>query len=68
MNYQPFLEMNILVSDQLLAEIHRIWPEFLPAFIALLIATFYLLMFLHISLFRLYQVLRQPKKRHYSTV
>lgn len=62
MNYQPFLEMNLLVSDQLLSELHQL----LPTLIVLLVLCFYLLMALHISLFSLYKVLRQPpKKRPY---
>lgn len=61
MNYQPFLEMNLLVSDQLLSELHQL----LPTFILLLVLCFYILMALHISLFSLYKVLRQPSKRPY---
>ena len=61
MNYQPFLEMNLLVSDQLLSELH----QFLPTFILLLVLCFYILMALHIFLFSLYKVLRQPPKRPY---
>ncbi len=64
MNYQPFLEMNLLVSDELIEALTLI--KFL--FISLLVATFYTLMFLHISLFQLYKTIRRPKKRHYSTV
>lgn len=62
MNYQPFLEMNLLVSDQLISEFHRL----LPTLIFFLVLCFYLFMALHISLFSLYKVLRQPpKKRPY---
>lgn len=61
MNYQPFLEMNLLVSDELIEALMLI--KF--SFISLLIATFYLLMFLHITLFQLYKTIRQPRKRHY---
>ncbi len=59
MNYQQFLEMNLLVSDQLLSEFHLV----LPYFVLLIVSAFYLLMFLHITLFRLYQVLRQPPRQ-----
>lgn len=59
MNYQPFLEMNLLVSDQLLSELHKL----LPTLILLLVLCFYLLMALHVSLFSLYKVLRQPQKK-----
>lgn len=64
MNYQPFLEMNLLVSDELIEALTLIkFP-----FISLLVATFYLLMFLHITLFQLYKTIRRPKIRHYPTV
>ena len=61
MNYQPFLEMNLLVSDPMLQALqeHKFY------FIFMAVLTFYLLMISHICLFRLYQVLRQPRKRHY---
>ncbi len=61
MNYQPFYDMNILVSDLMLQALqeHKLY------FIFMAVLTFYLLMLLHISLFRLYQILRQPAKRHY---
>lgn len=59
MNYQPFLEMNLLVSDQFLSELHKL----LPSLILFLVATFYLLMFLHLNLFWLYKVLRQASKK-----
>lgn len=62
MNYQPFLEMNLLVSDQLISEFHQL----LPTLILLLVLCFYLLMALHISLFSLWKLLGQPpKKRSY---
>ncbi|MGB2784559.1 hypothetical protein [Psychrobacter sp.] len=62
MNYQPFLEMNLLVSDELVSVFHQL----LPSVILFLVATFYLLMFLHISLFSLWKFLGQPpKKRPY---
>lgn len=61
MNYQPFLEMNLLVSDELIEALMLIkFP-----LISLLVVTFYLLMFLHITLFQLYKTIRQPRKRHY---
>lgn len=61
MNYQPFLEMNLLVSDELIEALTLIkFP-----LISLLVVTFYLLMFLHITLFQLYKTIRQPRKRHY---
>lgn len=61
MNYQPFLEMNLLVSDELIEALTLIKFHF----ISLLIATFYTLMFLHIALFQLYRTIRQPRRRHY---
>lgn len=61
MNYQPFLEMNLLVSNELIEALTLIkFP-----LISLLVVTFYLLMFLHITLFQLYKTIRQPRKRHY---
>lgn len=63
MNYQQFLEMNLLVSDELLSQFHLL----LPYFILLIVSAFYLLMLLHITLFRLYKVLRQsPRQFDYS--
>lgn len=61
MNYQPFYDMNILVSDPMLQALQD--NKFYLIF--MLALTFYLLMFLHISLFQLYKTLRQPRKRHY---
>lgn len=61
MNYKPFLEMNLLVSNELIEALTLIkFP-----LISLLVVTFYLLMFLHITLFQLYKTIRQPRKRHY---
>ncbi len=62
MNYQPFLEMNLLVSDELIEALTLIKFHF----ISLLITTFYTLMFLHIALFQLYRTIRQPIRRHYA--
>ncbi len=62
MNYQPFYDMNILVSDPMLQALqqNKIYLIFIIAL------TFYLFMALHISLFSFYKVLRQPpKKRPY---
>lgn len=64
MNYQPFLEMNLLVSDELIEALMLIrFP-----LISLLVATFYLLMFLHITLFQLYKTIRRPRKKPYLVV
>lgn len=60
MNYQPFLEMNLLVSDELVFELHRL----LPSLILFLVATFYLLFFLHITFYKLYMTLRAPKRNY----
>lgn len=60
MNYQPFLEMNLLVSDALLAEFNH----FKPQIILLLIAFFYLLFALHMSVYSLYRTLRAPKRSY----
>lgn len=62
MNYQPFLEMNLLVSDQLLSELHKLFPTIIFS----LVLCFYFLMYLHLTLFSLYKVLRQPRKRPYA--
>lgn len=62
MNYQPFLEMNLLVSDPLLAEFNRLKPQI----IFFLIAFFYLLFALHMCVYSLYRTLRAPK-RNYPT-
>lgn len=61
MNYQPFLEMNLLVSDPMLQALQE--NKFYLIFMA--VFTFYLLMILHITLFQLYKTIRQPRKRHY---
>jgi len=61
MDYQPFFNMNILVSDPMLQALQ----EHKPYFIFMAVLTFYLLMFLHITLFQLYKTIRQPRKRHY---
>jgi len=70
MNYQPFLEMNLLVSDELIESLTLIkFP-----LISLLVVTFYLLMFLHIALLQLFaffylrRTMRQRRKSHYPTV
>lgn len=61
MNYQPFYDMNILVSDPMLQALqqNKIYLIFILAL------TFYLFMALHITLFGLYKVIRQPVKRQY---
>jgi len=64
MNYQPFYDMNILVSDPMLQTLqeNKIYLIFMIAL------TFYLFMALHMTLFSLYKVLRQPKRKYYPTV
>ncbi len=64
MDYQPFYDMNILVSDPMLQALqdNKIYLTFMIAL------TFYLFMALHMTLFSLYKVLRQPKRKHYPTV
>ncbi len=64
MDYQPFYDMNILVSDPMLQALqdNKIYLIFMIAL------TFYLFMALHMTLFSLYKVLRQPKIKHYPTV
>tara|TARA_R110002020_G_scaffold131343_1_gene293699 strand:+ start:835 stop:1053 length:219 start_codon:yes stop_codon:yes gene_type:complete len=64
MDYQPFYNMNILVSDPMLQALQ----ENKPYLIFMAVLTFYLIMFLHITLFQLYKTIRQPKKRPYLTV
>ena len=64
MNYQPFLEMNILVSDPMLQALQE--NKFYLIF--MLVLTFYLLMALHMTLFSFYKFLRQPKKIKSLTV
>ena len=61
MNYQPFYDMNILVSDPMLQALQD--NKFYLIF--MLALTFYLFMALHITLFGLYKVIRQPVKRQY---
>ena len=64
MDYQPFYDMNILVSDPMLQALqeNKIYLIFMLAL------TFYLFMALHMTLFSLYKVLRQPKRKYYPTV
>ena len=64
MDYQPFYDMHILVSDPMLQALQ----ENKPYLIFMAVLTFYLIMFFHMTLFSLYKVLRQPKIRHYPTV
>lgn len=64
MDYQPFYNMNILVSDPMLQALQQ--NKFYLIFMAVL--TFYLFMALHMTLFSLYKVLRQSKTKHYPTV
>lgn len=60
MNYQPFFDANLLISDPLLAEFHRLKPDL----IMLAILTFYLLFALHITIYSLYKTIRQPKRKY----
>lgn len=63
MNYQPFYDMNILVSDPMLQALqeHKFY------FIFMAVLTFYLIMFLHIYAFRVGMTLRPPKKKALPT-
>lgn len=60
MNYQPFLEMNLLVSDALLADLNH----FKSLIIFMSITAFYLLFVLHITFYKLYMTLRAPKRKY----
>lgn len=60
MNYQPFFDANILISDPFLAELHRLKP----AFALLILLTFYAFFFLHMVIFSLYKMTRTPKRNY----
>ena len=60
MNYQPFFDANILISDPFLAEFHRLKP----AFALLILLTFYAFFFLHMVIFSLYKMMRAPKRTY----
>lgn len=69
MNYQPFYDMNILVSDPMLQALQ----EHKSYFIFMAVFTFYLLMFLHIVLLQLFaffylrRTMRQRRKNALPT-
>lgn len=60
MNYQPFFDANLLISDPLLAELHRLKPTFA----LLIILTFYTLFTLHVCIYSLYKTIRAPKRSY----
>lgn len=60
MNYQPFLEMNLLVSDPLLSEFNSQKPQI----ILFLVLMFYLIFILHMLIYSIYRSLRAPKRNY----
>ena len=60
MNYQPFFDANLLISDPFLAELHRLKP----AFALLIVLTFYALFALHMVIYCLYKMTRAPKRNY----
>lgn len=60
MNYQPFFDANLLISDPFLAELHRLKP----AFALLIILTFYALFALHMCVYIFYKMMRAPKRNY----
>lgn len=60
MNYQPFFDANLLISDPFLAELHRLKP----AFALLIVLTFYALFALHMVIYCLYKMTRAPKRTY----
>lgn len=60
MNYQPFFDANLLISDALMLQIKALTPAF--ALLALL--TFYALFFLHMVIYSLYKMMRAPKRTY----
>ena len=60
MNYQPFFEANLLISDPFLAELHRLKPTFA----LLIILSFYVLFALHMCVYSLYKTTRAPKRNY----
>lgn len=63
MNYQPFLDMHIMISDQLLLELQQ--QKFLIAFLSF--ATFFCLYLFVISLNDLIRYSMRAPKRNYPT-
>lgn len=60
MNYQPFFDANLLISDALMLQIKALTPAF--ALLALL--TFYAFFFLHMVIYSLYKMTRAPKRNY----
>lgn len=60
MNYQPFLDTNLLISDPLLLEIKQL----IPAFTLLAILTFYALFALHMALYFALRAMRPPSRNY----
>lgn len=61
MNYQPFLDMNVMISDQLLLELQQ--QKFLIAFLSF--ATFFCLYLFVISLNDFIRHMMRAPKRNY---
>lgn len=60
MNYQPFLDANLLISDPLLLQL----KELMPAFALLASLTFYALFALHMMVYCIYKMMRAPKRNY----
>ena len=60
MNYQPFFDANLLISDALMLQIKALTP----AFALLAVLTFYALFFLHMVIYSLYKMTRAPKRSY----
>lgn len=60
MNYQPFLDANLLISDPLLLQLKAL----MPAFVLLIILTFYAFFALHMFFYSFYKMTRAPKRNY----
>lgn len=60
MNYQPFFDANLLISDALMLQIKALTP----AFALLAFLTFYALFFLHMAIYSIYKMMRAPKRNY----
>ena len=60
MNYQPFLDANLLISDPLLLQLKAL----MPAFALLALLTFYALLALHMVVYFMLRAMRPPNRNY----
>lgn len=60
MNYQPFFDANLLISDPLLLQIKAL----MPAFALLALLTFYALLALHMVVYFMLRAMRPPSRNY----